>query len=162
MAAETENKEVEPLKFTFEKVEYEVPQLTECDLDEWMLVYKYAQVTLGDTVPCEDPSEEEERRTKLSQPALWKALFHIAYRRANPKKSDAAIEAVIGKIDYLEAMASFAEQMPDEEEENPTSASEQERSSGRNSASSTAPTSLASLPHSATPEDKLAPTGTSG
>jgi len=161
VAAETDNKETQSLKFTFQGVEYDVPQLMDCDLDEWVLVYKYAEVTLSDTIPCDDPAEDATRRKKLSQPALWKALFHIAYRRADPKKSDAAIEAIIGKIDYLETMASFFDQMPDEEEENPTSASEPETLSEKSSDSNTSPTSLVSLRSSETPENPLAPTGTS-
>ncbi len=161
MAAETDNQE--PIKFTFEGKKYDLPTLIECDMDEWMLVYEYAKVTIKDTVPCEDPADEQARVDKLSQPGTWFALFHIAYRRANPKRTDAAIKALVGKIDYLEALAEIAEQMPDEDEdENPTSAITPETLSSESSDSSSKSSSLVSLPSSETPADQPAPTGTTG
>ncbi len=161
MAAENDNQEA-PVKFTFHGKQYDLPSLTECDMDEWMLVYEYAKVTIKDTVPCEDPADEQARVDKLSQPGTWFALFHIAYRRENPKKADPAIRALVGKIDYMAALAEVAEQMPAEDEyENPTSVTTPETSSSGSSDSSSGSLSRVSLRSLETPGDPAAATGTS-
>lgn len=168
MAAETNTEQARP-KFELDGVEYEMPELRELDIDEWMLMYKYSRVILRDLMEIVDDDDAERARIeKLEQPGVMKALFHIGYKRAHPKKVDAAIESLVGQIKYLpmlEAMNDGIEEAS--EEEDPTERTTQPESepgepSTRNSDSSSESGLPGSAASSETPENAPVPIGTSG
>ena len=173
MAAENDtDQEQEPTRFELDGVGYEMPELRDLDIDEWMIVYKYSKVVLRDLMEItDDPEAEQARVDKLEQPGVMKALFHIAYKRAHPKKTDAAVEALVGQIKYLptlEAMNPGSEEASEEEDpteettEPGSEPSEPELSSLRSSDSQSGNGSSASTTSSETPEEEPAPTGMSG
>ena len=179
MAAETDNQneeqeqEQERSKFELDGVEYELPELRDLDMDEWMVVYRYSKVVLRDLMEiADDPEAEAARVEKLEQPGVMKALFHIGYKRKHPRKTDAAVENLVGRIKYLPTLEAME---PDEEEqaeepEDPTEEtkkpesepSESTPSSERSSGSSSGTGSSSSTTSSETPEDHPATTGISG
>lgn len=174
MAAENDNttENTDRPRFELEGKEYELPELRELDVDEWMLMYKYSKVTLRDLMEIVgDPEAEEARIEKVEQPGVMKALFHIGYKREHPKKTDAAIENLVGQIKYLptlEAMDTEADaEVPVDEVDPPTDELPKSEialapSSESRTDSSSANGSSDSSTSSETPEDELATTGTSG
>lgn len=173
MAAENDTQqEREPARFELDGKMYEMPELRELDIDEWMIVYNYSKVVLRDLMEItDDPSAEQERIDKLEQPGVMKALFHIAYKRAHPQKTDAAVESLVGKIKYLPTLEALNPEEPEEgSEEDPTKGttepelgpSEPESSSLRSSDLPSGNGSSDSTTSLETPEEEPAPTGTSG
>lgn len=174
MAAENDNTEQTDArpKFELDGKEYELPELRELDVDEWMIVYKYSKVVLRDLMEIvDDPDAERERIEKIEQPGVMKALFHIGYKRVHPKKTDSAVEALVGQIKYLPALELLnTDEAEVPEEEDPTTEtsklesepSELEPSSERRSDSSSVNGSSASTTSSETPEEEPATTGISG
>ena len=178
MAAETNDTEQEEArpKFELDGKEYELPELRELDIDEWMVVYKYSKVVLRDLMEIpDDPAAEAARVEKIEQPGVMKALFHIGYKRAHPKKTDAAVEHLVGQIKYLPMLEAMNEAVEGEEEpdaetdptkdsapDSESSSSEDEQSSLRRIDSETGNGSSASTTSSETPEDEPATTGTFG
>jgi len=172
VAAENDTEqEQEPTSFELDGVKYEMPELRELDIDEWMIVYKYSKVVLRDLMEItDDPEAEQERVEKLEQPGVMKALFHIAYKRHHPKKTDAAIEALVGQIKYLPTLEAMTtdEEVPAEEDptketiEPASEPNEPEPSSPNGTDSLSGSGSLSSLTSSETLEETLATTGTSG
>ena len=179
MAAETDNQneeqeqEKERSRCELDGVEYELPKLRDLDMDEWMVVYKYSKVVLRDLMEIpDDPEAEAARVEKLEQPGVMKALFHIGYKRKHPKKTDAAVENLVGQIKYLPTLEAMN---PDEEDqaEEPTDPTEETSepesepsgptpSSERNSDSSSENGSSDSGTSSETPEDQPETIGISG
>ncbi len=173
MTAETDNQteeeEARP-RFDLDGKEYELPELRDLDIDEWMLVYKYSKVVLRDMMEIpDDPEAEAARVEKLEQPGVMKALFHIGYKRQHPKKTDAAVEDLVGQIKYLptlEAMNPDVE-VPEDEVDPPTgelpnSESEPTPSSENTTDSENGNGSLGSTTSSETPEVLPETIGTSG
>lgn len=172
MAAENDNQNEARPKFELDGVEYELPEIRELDIDEWMIVYKYSKVVLRDLMEItDDPDAEAARVEKLEQPGVMKALFHIGYKRAHPKKTDAAVENLVGQIKYLpvlEAMNDDAEEASEEEDpteettEPESEPSEPEQSLPSEPDSQTGNGSSSSTTSSETPEEEPATTGTFG
>lgn len=174
MVAENDNTEQEKTnQFELDGIAYEMPELRDLDIDEWMIVYKYSKVVLRDLMEItDDPEAEQERVEKLEQPGVMKALFHIAYKRKHPKKTDAAVESLVGQIKYLPTLEAMnadepeegsAEEDPTEETTEPESEpSEPESSLPRNPDSESGNGSSGSTPSSETPEEEPATIGTSG
>lgn len=175
MAAETNDTAEERPRFEMpDGVEYELPNIRELNMDEWMLMYEYARIVLRDLMEASDPEEERAREEKLENPGVMMGLFHIGYKRKHPQKTDAVIKALVGKIQYLPTLQDMGGVELDEEgseEEDPTpdsapdsesSSSEARSSSERSADSSTESGSSDSSMSSETPEETLATTGTSG
>jgi hypothetical protein len=120
----------------------------------------------------DDPEAEQARVDKLEQPGVMKALFHIAYKRKHPRKTDAAVEALVGQIKYLPTLEAMntddGEEAPEEEDptqettEPESEPSEPEPQLLRSTDSPTGNGSSASTESSETPEGQPATTGTSG
>jgi len=168
---DTEQEDARP-KFEFDGKEYKLPELRDLDIDEWMVVYKYSKVVLRDLMEIPDDAEAEAARVeKLEQPGVMKALFHIGYKRAHPKKTDAAVETLVGQIKYLPTLEAMnpdeevppEEADPTEETSEPESEpNEDEPSSLRSAGSLSANGSSDSGTSSETPEGQPATTGISG
>lgn len=166
--------EITKNSFELDGKTYELPELRELDIDEWMVVYKYSKVVLRDLMPIiDDPQAEHDRIEKLEQPGLMKALFHIAYQRAHPKKTTAAVETLVGQIKYLptlEAMDDGDDTEEVAEDDDPptltpvpeSEPSEPEPSSPNDSDSQSENGSSSSQTSSGIPEVTLVTTGTSG
>ncbi len=86
------------IRFKIGDAEYEIPQVDDFDMDEWEIVYDYSGLIFDDFAPVDDSAAEAARERKTSQPAFWRALFHIAYRRANPDASVAEVKGITGQI----------------------------------------------------------------
>lgn len=158
MAAENDD----TAKFEIDGTTYEIPHLADLDLDEWAVVYGYAEVTVRDILPREDEEAEADRMKRLNSPLFTAALVHVAFKRAHADMTEAAIKKEIGKIKMVPLMAELISSVGDDEDENPTSASEPARSSRKNSDDSAESSSPASSPSSETQDEPLAATGTSG
>ena len=157
MAAETTDK----VKFDLAGTLYEFPDVLDLDMDEWIVVYEYSGLVLEDFAPLENPEAEAERVHKLRHPGFMKAMTHIGYQRAHPKKTKATIKDLIGNVKMLPLLESMAGDEP-ESDDPPTSVSEPQRSSERSPGDSNVSLSLASPPSSETQDVPLVPTGTSG
>jgi hypothetical protein len=173
VVAENDNPEQENTHFELDGIAYEMPELRDLDIDEWMIVYKYSKVVLRDLMEVtDDPEAEQARVDKLEQPGVMKALFHIAYKRKHPRKTDAAVEALVGQIKYLPTLEAMntddGEEAPEEEDptqettEPESEPSEPEPQLLRSTDSPTGNGSSASTESSETPEGQPATTGTSG
>lgn len=168
---ETDEQEARP-RFDLDGKEYELPELRDLDIDEWMVVYKYSKVVLRDLMEIpDDPEAEAARVEKLEQPGVMKALFHIGYKRAHPKKTDAAVEDLVGRIKYLPTLEAMNpdEEVPAEEADPTEETSEPESepseptpSSARSTGSSSGNGLSASGTSSETPEDQPETIGISG
>ena len=156
MAAENDNK----VQFELEGTMYDIPDVLDLDLDEWIVVYEYAGLVLDDFAPLENAEEEAQRVHKLRHPGFMKAMAHIGYQRAHPKKTKATVKDLLGKAKLVPMLESMATD-EGESEVPPTSASEPQKSSERSQDVSSVNLSLASRSSSATPAGPLAPTGTS-
>ncbi len=86
MAAENDNDKV---RFDLAGTMYEFPDVLDLDLDEWIVVYEYAGLVLEDFAPLENPEEEAARVHRLRHPGFMKAMAHVGYQRAHPKKTKA-------------------------------------------------------------------------
>ncbi len=173
MTAETPNptdeEEARP-GFELDGKKYELPELRDLDIDEWMVVYRYSKVVLRDLMEIpDDPEAEAARVEKLEQPGVMKALFHIGYKRAHPRKTASAVEELVGQIKYLptlEAMNPDVEVPEDEVDpptgEVPSSESETTPSSESRTDSENENGSSASGTSSETPEDLPETIGISG
>lgn len=157
MAAENDN---EIVKFDLEGTLYEFPDVLDLDMDEWIVVYEYAGLVLEDFAPLESAEAEQERVHRLKHPGFMKAMAHIGYQRAHPKKTKATIKDLIGAVKMLPLLESMAPE--DAAEENPTSVSEPLKSSERSRGGSSG-NLYPVLPKSSETADVLPATiGTSG
>lgn len=154
MAAETDN----TVKFDLDGTLYDFPDVLDLDIDEWVVVYEYSGLVLEDFAPLENAEAEADRVHKLRHPGFMKAMAHIGYQRAHPKKTKATIKDLIGSVKMLPLLESMS---PQESEDPPTSASEPQKSSERSPGDSNASLSLASPLSSETPEDLPVPIGIS-
>ena len=163
MAAETINPEKDDVvpHFEIDGTDYELPQWPDFDLDEWSIAYKYADVVLSDFSPQEDEEAETARMKKLTSPLFTAALVHIAFHRAYPKKTYAAIEKDVGRIKMIPLLEQLTDDLG-EEEENPTSVTKPEPSSKNDSDEAPKRSSTSSETSSETPDAPLATIGTSG
>ena len=157
MTVETNDK----VKFDLAGTLYEFPDVLDLDMDEWIVVYEYSGLVLEDFAPLENPEAEAERVHKLRHPGFIKAMTHIGYQRAHPKKTKATVKDLIGNVKMLPLLESMAGDEP-ESDDPPTSVSEPQRSFERNQVDSSASLSLASPPSSETPEGLPVTIGTSG
>jgi hypothetical protein len=209
VAAETDNQKV---KFDLDGTLYEFPDILDLDMDEWIVVYEYCGLTLGDFAPIspevaairasiaqleeaagklsadsderveadgkiedararlgvaeENLTDEQlavmaEREHKLRHPGFMKAMFYIAYKRAHPKKTRAAIEKLLSSVTLLAMFESMDSEEDGVDGDPPTSTNEPVRLSERRPNDSTLRPSPLSLASSETPEDLPAPTGLS-
>lgn len=156
MTAENDNT---TSRFELDGVEYEVPDFTDLDLDDWQLVYDECSVVLADFAPDEDPAAETARRDRLRNPRLEKSFLMIGYLRKHPDADVATAREVTGKaklVALLESMQGAGEAA------DPTLTTGQETSSPRSLVASSESSSPPSLSSSATREDQPAPIGTGG
>lgn len=154
MAAET-------LTFTLDGVTYEVPQITDLDMDEWTVMWEYTGLVLDDFAPHEDEDEEADRKRRLRTPAFTRALLHIGLMRAHPDMKESEITAITGKAKLIRVMEAMGDAVDEEGDVDPpalTSAPEQ--SLPRSSDGSNENGSAASPPSSETPDDPPVPTTT--
>lgn len=101
MDAETTTTEVEYV-LTIEGEQHPFPSIDTFDNDEWQIVWDESGLGMDDfaMVPVDDPDHDvkaAERSRKLGHPGLFRALMHIAYRRAHPDAKDVFIRKLIGK-----------------------------------------------------------------
>lgn len=109
----------------------------------------------------EEAAAESDRVHKLRHPGFLKAMAHIAYQRANPRKTKAAIKDLIGSVKVLPMYESMVGEEA-EADDPPTPANGQQQSSERTRDASLARLSPPSPLNSETPEDLPAPIGTTG
>lgn len=160
MAAENDGK----VTFELEGNSYEFPDVLDLDIDEWVVVYEYSGLVLDDFAPKEDAEEEAERVQRLRHPGFMKAMAHIAYQRANPKKTKSTVKTLMGGVKLVPLLESVegGPEEPGDDGDPPTPTSELPTSSERSSDDSNASLSLASPLSSETPAEPLVTTGTSG
>lgn len=167
MAAENDNT---TSRFELDGTEYDVPEFTDLEIDDWELVYDECKVVLADFAPIESEAKdapknavelEAARLERLRNPRLEKSFLMIAYRRAHPDEGIDAIRSVIGKAKLIPLIESMKVE-GEEEADDPTLTTEQEKPSDKSSVSPDGTSSPPSQKSSATPGRPLATTGTSG
>jgi hypothetical protein len=160
-----ESGEARESAFVIDGKEYPVPGLDTFDMDERRVMFDYCGLTQEDFVAQEGETgeETEERNGKLMRhPGFLQSLMHIAYARGNPKVPHGRVKDVIGRTNFLEAVARFAEEEPEEADAVPPaseSTSELEPSLPRSSVDSSESSGNGSPPTSSEPEETPEPTG---
>lgn len=115
--------------------DYELVTLDELTLDEAIIVYDYAKITLAEIVDLEG-----------FHPGVVAALIHVSVARAEPRETTASLRKAIGRIPVADLDAIFADISEEVDEEIPppsangaaTSAVDPSDASGEGSSPSTA------------------------
>lgn len=98
-------------RFLIDGREYDIPGLETFDMDEAMILYDYAGLTIEDFAADDEDDDEadvEERARKLKHPGLIRTLLHVAYQRGNPTLAKAKVGREIGKVNLFEILAALA------------------------------------------------------
>ncbi len=163
MAAETPDttEEAQVLKFKLAGGEYDLVGFDDLTIDEWEIIYDESKVRLSDIAELEDPEADAKRLERIGNPRTDKALYMIAYLRANPDTELDAVRKIVGAAKLLPLMASIAEGM-EPNGGDPTSATAPENQPDSSAVTSNASSSTDSSTSSETPDSPDANTGTSG
>lgn len=93
--------------------EYPIPTLSSFSMDEAIVFFNLNGYPVEDLWLVPDEEDADERLERLRNPAVVKALLHVAYRRGNPDRSDKEIGKIIGQVSLAVALSAF---IPDSEE----------------------------------------------
>lgn len=141
--------------------EYPIPTLSSFSMDEAIVFFNVNGYPVEDLWLVPDEEDADERLERLRNPAVVKALLHVAYRRGNPDRSDKEIGRIIGQVSLAVALSAF---IPDPEEAPAVPlgrTSEPNGSSLRSSLDAPENSGSGSETSSAPPGSGLSPTGTS-
>lgn len=134
---------------------YEVPSLDSFDMGERRVMYDYSGIVQEDFVK-EDNEADEDHAARVAglirHPGFMQTLMHIAYQRGNPGVKRDKVAAVIEQTNYLDAVASLADDEP-EDDAGPPDLSERTRGPDASSPSGSSGNDDSTKPKSATGGD---------
>lgn len=115
---------------------YELPLISTFNLAEEHILYVYADAVIQDLMPVDPGLPEDEKMIELARqirrfrnPALKRAVAHIAYRRAHSDATEADIEKLLDEVNALELdIAMYAEVKPTDPPKSSQTSSSSEKS----------------------------------
>lgn len=91
--------------FTIEGADYPIPQLASLTLDEAVVFYRHTGFPVEELwAKPADVKARARMLDRLRDPAVVKAMLHVAVRRGHPDMPDTDIETVVGQVKLMDAL----------------------------------------------------------